>query len=97
MLDFGRVLLFLVLLSLGLLGSLFVALMFYGMAITDAGTSSLLVAIDTGGRSATQILASFTEAETMFYSSSLYSALFAGAASYWVYQKLLANLGRLRW
>lgn len=91
--DTGRFLLFLGILSAALLCSLVLAVLGYGVFFVTGGTEPLFTA---GSRSAVALLNSFTEAQSSFYLMSLYSALFMGAVAYWVYEKMLSGLGRLR-
>ncbi|MFC6837556.1 hypothetical protein [Halomarina ordinaria] len=94
--DTGRFLLFLGILSAALLCSLVLAVLGYGVFFVTGGTEPLFTAFSAGSRSAVALLNSFTEAQSSFYLMSLYSALFMGAFAYWVYQKTLSSLGRLR-
>lgn len=94
--DTGRLLLFLVILSMAPLLSILLAMQFYGVLSVPSGTRSLYTTFVAGSHSAVQLLYSFTDAQLFFYLLSLYSALFTGVFAYLLYQRAISGIGYLR-
>jgi hypothetical protein len=95
-LDTGRLLFLLVILSIGYSVSLLVATYMHGTIFVTSGEATPFEAFNAGGRSAFRIFASFSEPQSSFYFMSTYSALFMGAAGYWLYEEVQFRLRRWR-